>query len=97
MGHTQRPEGVGQMRSHHDIPRPTNCIKGGTAMDPSAITTFVQTLGFPIACVVYLFYAQQKEREAHAEESKGWIEAIHNNTLAITQLTDIIKALKDGQ
>lgn len=59
-------------------------------MDPSAITTFIQTLGFPIACVVYLLKLQSKEREAHAEESKAWTEALHNNTLAITKLTDFI-------
>lgn len=59
-------------------------------MDMSAITTFIQTLGFPIACVVYLFYAQSKEREAHEIESKAWTEALHNNTLAITKLSDII-------
>ena len=60
-------------------------------MDPSAITTFIQTLGFPIACVCYLFYSQAKEREQHALESRNWSEALHNNTIALTQLTDFIK------
>lgn len=54
------------------------------------ITDFIQQLGFPIACVCYLFYSQAKEREAHAEESKAWTDALHNNTLAIQKLTDII-------
>lgn len=60
-------------------------------MDASAITTFIQTLGFPIACVCYLFYSQAKEREQHALESRNWSEALHNNTIALTQLTDFIK------
>ena len=60
-------------------------------MDPSAITTFIQTLGFPIACVCYRFYSQAKEREQHALESRNWSEALHNNTIALTQLTDFIK------
>lgn len=60
-------------------------------MDPNAITTFIQTLGFPIACVCYLFYSQAKEREQHALESRNWSEALHNNTIALTQLTDFIK------
>ena len=60
-------------------------------MDVNAVTTFIQTLGFPIACVCYLFYSQAKEREQHALESKNWSEALHNNTIALTQLTDFIK------
>ena len=54
------------------------------------ITDFIQQLGFPIACVCYLFYSQSKEREAHSAESKAWTDALHNNTLAIQKLTDII-------
>lgn len=61
-------------------------------MDISTIQTFIQTLGFPIACVVYLFYSTQKERELHAEESKQWQEALQNNTLALTKLTDYIES-----
>lgn len=57
----------------------------------NAIISFIQSLGFPIACVCYLLYAQAKEREAHAAESKAWVEALHHNTLAIQQLTDVIK------
>lgn len=63
-------------------------------MDISGLTTMISTLGFPIACVIYLFYAQAKEREAHAEESKAWTEALHNNTIAITKLTDIIDNIR---
>ena len=71
---------------------PTHYFKWGDIMDiMPAITTFIQTLGFPIACVCYLFYAQAKEREAHTAESKAWVEALHNNTLAIQELTDVIK------
>lgn len=64
---------------------------GGDRMDINAVTTFITTLGFPVACVVYLFYSNQKERDVHHEESKSWMEALHNNTLALTKLTDIIK------
>ncbi len=60
-------------------------------MDISAITTFISTLGFPVACVCYLFYALAKERESHETETKALTEALHNNTIAITQLTDWIK------
>lgn len=86
---TQPSEGAGQAGRCHEIPRRVY-FEGCDIMDMSAITTFIQTLGFPIACVVYLFYAQSKEREAHEAESKAWTEALHNNTLAITKLSDII-------
>ena len=62
-------------------------------MDITGITQLISTLGFPIACVCYLFYANQKEREEHAAESKAWTDALHNNTLAIQHLTDVIGGL----
>lgn len=66
-------------------------------MDVSGITNIISTLGFPIACVIYLFYAQAKEREAHAEESKAWTEALHNNTLAIQKLSDMIDDIRSNK
>lgn len=60
-------------------------------MDISGITQLITQLGFPIACVIYLFYAQAKERDAHAAESKAWTDALHNNTLAIQKLTDYLE------
>lgn len=62
-------------------------------MDITAITQLISTLGFPVACVCYLFYAQAKEREEHAKEAKAWTDALHNNTLAIQHLTDVIGGL----
>ena len=61
-------------------------------MDIQAITTAISTLGFPIFCVIYLLQSQTKERELHAQEAKAWTEALHNNTIALTQLTDFIKS-----
>lgn len=67
-------------------------------MDISGITDFIQTLGFPIACVCYMFYMEGQERKRHSEESKEWTDALHKNTIAITQLTDFIKErLKDDK
>ena len=60
-------------------------------MDIAAVTTVIQNLGFPIACVIAMFYMLNKEREDHKAESDKWTEAIHNNTIAMTQLTDYIK------
>ena len=49
-------------------------------MEAEVITQLVSNLGFPIACVVAMFWMWNKEREAHKEESDKWIEAINNNT-----------------
>ena len=49
-------------------------------MEPEVISNLISNLGFPIACVVAMFWMWNKERESHKEESDKWIEAINNNT-----------------
>ena len=49
-------------------------------MDAEVISNLISNLGFPIACVVAMFWMWNKERESHKEESDKWIEAINNNT-----------------
>lgn len=49
-------------------------------MDAEIISNLISNLGFPIACVVAMFWMWNKERESHKEESDKWIEAINNNT-----------------
>lgn len=71
-------------------------------MDVNAITTMIGTLGFPIACVIALFIREGKdaearreerriEREARAEETDKWTQALNNNTAAIRELVDYIR------
>ena len=57
-------------------------------MDMSEVVNLISNLGFPIACVVALFWLLNKQREEHKEESAKFTEAINNNTLAITKLVD---------
>lgn len=52
----------------------------------------VSSVGFPIAMCIYLMFYMQKQTEAHAEEMKTVTEAINNNTIAITKLSDEIKS-----
>lgn len=49
-------------------------------MEAEVISNLISNLGFPIACVVAMFWMWNKERESHKEESDKWIEAINNNT-----------------
>lgn len=56
-------------------------------MDTS-ILDLISNVGFPIAVVVYMFYRDNQMSAKHDAESKGFIEAINNNTMALTKLVD---------
>ena len=55
-------------------------------MELDAIISSVSNLGFPIACVIILFWYLNKERESHKEEMDKLTEALNNNTQAINKL-----------
>lgn len=57
-------------------------------MDVDVISQVVSNLGFPIACVIVMFFMWNKEREDHKLESDKWVEAIHNNTLVMEKLLE---------
>lgn len=59
-------------------------------MDIGAIQSLIANLGFPIACVIAMFWMLNKESENHKEEMKKVTEALNNNTLALTELRDMI-------
>lgn len=50
------------------------------------ITTAVSNVGFPIVCVAVLFFLQNKEREAHKEESQKLADALNNNTVVMEKI-----------
>lgn len=82
--HRQRSEGA-PCRCHGTDVSP-NLQKGVRYMDIQAITTFITTVGFPIAACVALFWQNNKMSET-----------ISRNTEAILELTTIIRErLKDG-
>ena len=59
-------------------------------MDVNAITTLVSNVGVPCACLIATFYLWFKETEAHKDEMSKMTEALNNNTIAITKLTEHI-------
>ena len=70
-------------------------------MDAGAITSLISNVGFPIvcflACAWYVKYREDKNDEKldkinnmHNEENKRMVEALNNNTLALTKLTDML-------
>ena len=65
-------------------------MKRGEIVDLSAITTLIGSLGFPIAACIACFWMLNKERDEHKQEMQKVTEAINNNTVAITTLTERI-------
>lgn len=75
--------------------------KGLTEMDAGTISELISTVGFPIvcfcACAWYVKYREDKNDEKidklntlHDEENKRMTDALNNNTLALTRLTDTL-------
>lgn len=63
-------------------------------MDANTIIQIVGSLGFPIVMCGALFWRQVKSDEQHNAEMDKLSEALNNNTLAITKLSD--KLDKEG-
>jgi len=74
-------------------------MRGVMVMDWGTIISFIQGVGFPIACVLIMFQQMDKEREAHRAEVQQVTEALNNNTLILTELKaqlDILSGRTDG-
>lgn len=57
-------------------------------MDVNAITQLIGSLGFPIVCCGALFWRMIKSDEKHQQEMDKMADALNNNTLALTRLTE---------
>jgi hypothetical protein len=57
-------------------------------MDFNAISTLISNIGVPCACLIATFYLWLKETDAHKEEMGKMTEALNNNTVALTKLTE---------
>lgn len=51
----------------------------------------ISSVGFPIACCAFMFWQNHEMGKKHAEETKGFVEAITKNTEAIEDLKEIIR------
>nr|DAF75003.1 MAG TPA: YvrJ protein family protein [Caudoviricetes sp.] len=63
-------------------------------MDVNTITQLIGSLGFPIVCCGALFWRMIKSDEKHQQEMDKMSDALNNNTLALTRLTE--KLSKEG-
>lgn len=57
-------------------------------MDANTIIQLVGSLGFPIVMCGALFWRMVKSDEQHRQEMDKLSEALNNNTIAITKLSD---------
>lgn len=64
-------------------------------MDLNVVTQLIGSLGFPIVACIALFYQNSKQEDRHREEMEKLSDAVNNNTLAITQLTEKINGKED--
>lgn len=66
-------------------------------MDWQLIISFIQGIGFPIACVLIMFQQMEKERDAHKEEMHSMTEALNNNTQILTALKQKLEDLDNNE
>lgn len=59
-------------------------------MDVNVISTLISNIGVPSACLIATFYLWLKETDAHKDEMAKMTDALNNNTIALTKLTDQI-------
>lgn len=57
-------------------------------MDINSLTSIIGSLGFPIVACCYMAWSNEKESQRHEEEVSKTIEAINNNTVALTKLAE---------
>ena len=60
-------------------------------MEFPEILTAISTVGFPIVACIVLAVILYKQNEMHKQEMNEVKEAINNNTIALTKLTDKIE------
>lgn len=54
------------------------------------VIEIIRDLGFPIACVVALFWQNTRLNDQHKEEMNKMVEAVNNNTQVLTALKEKI-------
>lgn len=73
-------------------------------MDIQVITQVISTLGFPIACVIYMAWREYKHEQADKEEREKtnnmileFSKNIQENSMLLQNLADLIKNNKGEQ
>ena len=64
-------------------------------IDFAAVADFINSVGFPIAMVAVMGYILYKEQVNHKAESDRFVEAINNNTNALSELKLMVADFKE--
>ena len=64
-------------------------------MDITDFTTLISSVGFPIVACIAIFWQMNKQSENHKTEMDRLTEALHNNTVALSELSTLIKEKKE--
>ena len=59
-------------------------------MDFTSIGSLISTVGFPIACCIYLIYTNNKNEEKHTEEVEKLRQTVENNTKVMVKLCAVL-------
>lgn len=62
-------------------------------VDMATIMQAISTVGFPIACCVFLFWFEYKQNEREHQNFDKLAEAITSQTQAITELSNTVREL----
>lgn len=62
-------------------------------MDMATILQAISTVGFPIACCVFLFWFEYKQNEREHKNFDKLADAIASQTQAITELSNTVREL----
>jgi uridine phosphorylase len=66
-------------------------------MDGSTITTMIGSLGFPIVACIGIAWQYTKQQAQNNDTLQKMSEALNNNTLAITKLTERMDIEKEKE
>lgn len=59
-------------------------------MEYEVVTTFITSVGFPIAMCILLFMYVKEQNKSHQEEMNKMSEAVNNNTIILQKLCDLL-------
>lgn len=57
-------------------------------MDFTTLVSAISTVGFPIACCIYLIYSNNKADEKHSEEIEKLRITVQNNTEVMIKICE---------
>lgn len=60
------------------------------------LLTAISTVGFPIACCIYLIYSRSKADERYTETINRLKETVDNNTIAMIKIASKLGVDADG-